>query len=63
MYFNELRKSYPTTEDGLKAYTQAYLACVAAVDDCIGTVVDAVDKSRFKDNTIIIVTSDTVSTS
>lgn len=57
-YFNELRKSYPTTKDALKAYTQAYLACVAAVDDCIGTVVDAVDKSRFKDNTIIIVTSD-----
>lgn len=57
-YFRLLRESYPTNEAGLKAFTQAYLACVAAVDDCIGTVVDAVDRSPFKDNTIIIVTSD-----
>jgi len=57
-YFRTLGESYPTTEAGLKAFTQAYLACVAAVDDCIGTVVDAVDESPFKDNTIIVVTSD-----
>jgi len=39
-------------------FTQAYLACVTAVDDCIGQVVDAIDNSPFKDNTIIVVTSD-----
>jgi len=57
-YFQLLKQSYPTTEAGLKAFTQAYLACVAAVDDCIGTVVNAVDRSPFKTNTIIIFTSD-----
>jgi iduronate 2-sulfatase len=57
-YFRDLVKSYPSQEEALKAFTQAYLACVTAVDDCIGQVIDAVDNSRFKDNTIIIVTSD-----
>jgi arylsulfatase A-like enzyme len=57
-HFRLLRQSYPTLEDGLKAYIQAYLACVAAVDECIGQVVDAVDRSPFKDSTIILVTSD-----
>ncbi len=57
-YFRELKASYPTIEEGLKVFTQAYLACVTAVDDCIGQVVDAVDNSPLKDNTIIIVTSD-----
>jgi iduronate 2-sulfatase len=31
---------------------------VAAVDDCVGQVVDAVDRSPLRDNTIIVVTSD-----
>ena len=57
-YYRTLGQSYPTNEDGLKAFLQAYLACVAAVDDCIGTVVDAVEKSPFEKNTIIIVTAD-----
>jgi arylsulfatase A-like enzyme len=57
-YYRTLGQSYPTIEDGLKAFVQAYLACVAAVDDCIGTVVKAIDESPFKDDTIIVVTSD-----
>ena len=57
-YYRTLGQSYPTIEDGLKAFLQAYLACVAAVDDCVGTVVEAIDKSPFKDNTIIIMTAD-----
>ena len=57
-YFRLLKESYPDMESGIKAFTQAYLASVAAVDECIGQVVDAVDNSPFKDNTIIIVTSD-----
>lgn len=57
-YYRELKASYPTIEDGLRVFTQAYLACVTAVDECIGTIVDAVDNSPFKDNTIIVVTSD-----
>jgi iduronate 2-sulfatase len=57
-YYRELMKSYPSKEAGLKAFTQAYLACVTAVDDCIGQVIGAVDNSPLKENTIIIVTSD-----
>ncbi|HQL75110.1 MAG: Choline-sulfatase [Planctomycetes bacterium ADurb.Bin126] len=57
-YYRTLGQSYPTVEDGLKAFLQAYLACVAAVDDCVGTVVDAIDRSPFKDNTIVVLTAD-----
>lgn len=57
-YYRTLGQSYPTIDDGLKAFLQAYLACVAAVDDCVGTVVEAVDNSPFKSNTIIIMTAD-----
>lgn len=57
-YFRMLTESYPDMESGVRAFTQAYLACVAAVDDCIGQVVEAVDNSPLKDNTIIILTSD-----
>jgi iduronate 2-sulfatase len=57
-YFRLLKESYPDLDSALKAFTQAYLASIAAVDECIGRVVDAVDKSAFKDNTIIVVTSD-----
>jgi len=57
-YFRTLVASYPTFEMGLKAFTQAYLACVTAVDDCVGHVIDAIDQSSLKENTIVIVTSD-----
>ena len=57
-YFRLLKQSYPDFDTGIKAFTQAYLASVAAVDDCVGQVVEAVDASPFKDNTIIVVTSD-----
>lgn len=57
-YFRILEESYPTMEAGIKAFTQAYLASVAAVDDCIGQIVRAIDKSPFRDNTIIVLTSD-----
>lgn len=57
-YFRLLKESYPDLESALKAFTQAYLASIAAVDECIGRVVDAVDESGLGDNTIIVVTSD-----
>jgi iduronate 2-sulfatase len=58
-YYRTLVESYGgDKEKALKGFTQAYLACVAAVDDCIGMVVDAIDNSPFKDNTIIVLTSD-----
>jgi iduronate 2-sulfatase len=58
-YYRTLLESYGEDKElALKKFTQAYLACVAAVDDCIGQVVDAIDESSFKDNTVIVVTSD-----
>ena len=58
-YYRTLVETYHGDEEkAIKVFTQAYLACVTAVDECIGTVVDAIDDSPFKDNTIVVVTSD-----
>ncbi len=45
-------------EDGLKKWTQAYLACVAFVDDQIGKVLDQLERSAYSENTIIVLASD-----
>ena len=57
-YFELLKQSYPSLEEGLRHYLQAYLACVAFVDEQVGKVVDAVDRSPFRDNTIVVLASD-----
>ena len=57
-YFELLRQSYPSLDEGLRHYLQAYLACVAFVDEQVGKVVNAVDRGPFKDNTIIVLASD-----
>lgn len=58
-YYRMLLNSFGGDQEmAIKTFVRAYLACVAAVDACIGQVIDAVDNSPFKDNTIIIVTSD-----
>ncbi|MEC8556631.1 MAG: sulfatase [Planctomycetota bacterium] len=41
-----------------KQWLQAYMACVAFVDDQVGTVLDALEASPHADNTIVILTSD-----
>jgi len=45
-------------ELALKKFIQAYLASVASVDDLVGQVMEVVDNSSLKDNTIVIFTSD-----
>ena len=58
-YYQTLKASYGgDPEFGLKHFLQAYLACVAFVDEQVGKVVEAVDNSRFRNNTIIVFTSD-----
>jgi iduronate 2-sulfatase len=42
----------------LKHFLQAYLACIAFVDEQIGAVIDALNDSKFRDNTIVVFTSD-----
>jgi len=44
--------------DMLKRWTQAYLACVAFADDCIGTILHALDRSPHRDNTLVVFVSD-----
>lgn len=57
-YYRLLKASYPTIEEGLRTYLQAYLACVAFVDEQVGKVLDAIDRSPFRDNTIVLLVSD-----
>jgi arylsulfatase A-like enzyme len=49
---------HPQKPDLFKRWLQAYMACVSFIDDQVGTVLDALDKSEFSDNTLIILTSD-----
>ncbi|MEM7373624.1 MAG: sulfatase [Bacteroidota bacterium] len=58
-YYRTLLESYGGDRElALKKFLQAYLACVAFVDDQIGKVVRAVRASKYADNTLIILTSD-----
>ncbi|WP_303317280.1 sulfatase [Flavivirga abyssicola] len=57
-HFEELKASYPTLDEGLRKYLQAYLACISFVDDQVGKVLKALKESRFDENTIVILTSD-----
>ncbi len=41
-----------------KPAIQAYLACTAMVDDLIGQMVEALEKSKYANNTIIVLWSD-----
>ena len=56
--FEKLQNSYQDPNEGLRRFTQAYLACVSAVDDNIGQVINAIENSELKDNTIIVLVSD-----
>ena len=41
-----------------KQWLQAYMACVAFIDDQVGAVLDALEASSHADNTIVFLTSD-----
>jgi iduronate 2-sulfatase len=56
--YEKLVASYPTAEEGLLKFVQAYLACTAFVDAQIGAVLDALEANGMADNTIVILTSD-----
>ncbi|MBK3516067.1 sulfatase [Carboxylicivirga marina] len=56
--FQKYDKLDKVGKDMLLRWTQAYLACVAFVDDQIGQTIEAIKSSPYGDNTIIVVTSD-----
>ena len=43
--------------EAIKA-VQGYLACINFVDECVGRLIDALDASPYKDNTVIVLWSD-----
>lgn len=45
-------------ENQWRLAVQAYLACVSFTDDCVGRILDAVERSPERDNTIVILWSD-----
>ena len=58
-YYKMLLESYNgDREVALKHVLQAYLACVAFVDEQVGKVIEGLNNSTFKNNTIVVFTSD-----
>ena len=60
-------KKFSATDDFLwlnqdeklfKAAVRAYMASTTYVDECVGIVLDALEKSKYRDNTIIIIWGD-----
>lgn len=47
-----------TTNHLWRRAVQAYLACISFADACVGRVIEALDKSPYADNTIIVLWSD-----
>lgn len=60
----EFAELYPTMDDSTfmrwkyQRYMQDYLACVAAIDENVGRVLDYLDENGLSDNTIVVYTSD-----
>ncbi|WP_017256946.1 sulfatase-like hydrolase/transferase [Pedobacter arcticus] len=58
-YYKMLVESYGGDRElALKHFLQGYLAAVAFVDEQVGVILDGLEKSKFKDNTIVVFTSD-----
>jgi arylsulfatase A-like enzyme len=56
--YDGLIKGFTNDELALKKYTQAYLASVAFADDRVGELIETLEKSKFANNTIVILFSD-----
>ncbi len=56
--YEALVTSYSSDNEGLRRFIQAYLASVASVNEQIGRILDVIDGSELRDNTVIIFTSD-----
>lgn len=57
-YLPEPRTSWLEANDQLRPLVRSYLACVSFVDSQVGRVLDAVERSPFADNTIVVLWSD-----
>lgn len=57
-FWEGMAKARKQDADVYKNYIQAYQACTSFADEMIGKIIDALDKSPYKDNTIIVLWSD-----
>jgi len=57
-HYETLMQSFASKDDALRTYYQAYLASISFMDEQLGVILDALDDSRFRDNTIVVFTSD-----
>lgn len=57
LIFSHIHESIINSNNWRSA-VQAYLACISFVDVCIGRLIDALDKSPYADNTVIVLWSD-----
>ena len=55
--FQMLHK-HPDRPQLYKEWLQAYMACVAFIDDQVGTILDALEASPWRNNTVVVLTSD-----
>tara|TARA_R110002049_G_scaffold45604_2_gene132924 strand:+ start:33563 stop:35068 length:1506 start_codon:yes stop_codon:yes gene_type:complete len=56
--FRTLTNGYSSKDLALRTYTQAYLASITFADEMVGKVLDALENSSFKDNTMVLLFSD-----
>jgi arylsulfatase A-like enzyme len=54
----ERQRSLSTTSNYWEQMVRAYLACVSFADDRVGLILDALDKSPYADNTLIVLVGD-----
>ena len=57
-HYDALMASYDNEEIALKTYLQAYLASISFMDDQVGKILEKLNQTKFKENTIIVFTSD-----
>ncbi len=57
-FWEGMQKAKSENPDAHRDYVRAYQACASFADDMIGTILNALDKSRYRDNTIIVLWSD-----
>lgn len=57
-FWTGMTKALEEKPNAWKDYVQAYQACAGFADTMIGKVIDALDTSPYKDNTIIVLWSD-----
>lgn len=51
-------KNLVEDETKWRSAVQAYLACINFADECVGVLLDALDASEYRDNTIVVLWSD-----